>query len=239
MSALTLSEMQTSVRRNCRNLKTTHPIYTDTNNLRDPINEAAANVVLMALIDPTTKRRRDNFEAFPELRDRRWYDVTVNGRGYLGIPSNCLVPTSLKYTKSTSAYNPSSDTEYIITETDMDTFATLTKTTPGWPSLWVRSSEQLLIFPTPTTSYLTQIVVRGWRKENDLTAPTDTFVMNSMWNPAVVFEATSLTMVRLGWYDDADYWHNKAQSKVGDTISLLGAGRRQRRGRFMIAGLGR
>ena len=239
MTAITLSGYQTAVRRNCRNMKTTHKVYTDSNNLVDPINEAGNGVLLMSLIDPATKRRRDNFELHPKLRGWRWTDITIANQAWVGMPENCLVPESIKYTGLTSTYNESTDRELIITEDDPETIALLDKTTTGFPSLWARQADKLLLWPPPTTDYLTTFIVRGWRKERSLSAPTDTFTMDDLWHPAVADLATHLTMLMLGWYDDAAQYLSSCERKIGDAVSLLGASRRRRHGRFLIAGLGR
>lgn len=238
MAAITLTNMQSRVALNCDNLATTDPVYTNSTSLKDYINEAANRVILMATIDPATRRRRRNFEMFPELRDRRWAQVTVNNQGYLLIPENCLVPDSLMMTKKTAAYDQSRDTEYIIPEYDLETFRLLDKTTSntGYPAGWCRSSTEILITPTPTTTYLTQVILRGIRAEQDLANASDTFVMHPLWHPAVVDMATSLTMTALGWHDQAKIWKDNCASKIGDTVSLLGASNRLNRVHFDIAG---
>lgn len=239
MASLTLSTIQSRVRRNVGNIPTSHPIYTDSSSLKDYVNEAAKRVVLMAVIDPATKRRRSNFEAFPELRDRRWYDVTVNNQGYLTMPTDCLVPDSITYTKTTTAYDPSRHTEYVVVEKDIETFKLLDKTTAttGWPQIWCRSSLSILLWPTPTTAFLTQVILRGIREEQDLVNPTDTFTVDERWHPAIVDEACSLTCAALNWWDDAAQWHAKAEQKIGEAVSLLGSSKRKNRLRLRFAGV--
>lgn len=235
--------MQTRVRMHCGNLPTNHPVYTNSTSLADYINEAGRRVVLMAVIDPVTRRRRDNFEAFPELRDRIWYDVTVNTQPYLLMPSDCLVPDTLTCTKVTTAYAQGSDNESIIVEKDIDTFKLLQKSsTTGWPQIWCRQASQVMLWPTPSstpTNYLTQVILRGIREEQDLVNAGDTFKMDERWNPAVVDEACSLTSRALNRWDEADKWHMAAEQKIVEAVSLLGAANRKNRGRVQFAGVPR
>ncbi len=241
MAAITLTTMQSRVAVNCGNLPTNHKVYTDSTSLKDYINEAGRRVVLMAVIDPVTKRRRDNFEAFPELRDRVWYDVTVNTQPYLLMPSDCLVPDSITCTRVTTAYAQGSDNEFIVVEKDIDTFKLLQKSTPkGFPQIWCRSGTQLLFWPTPSsspTNYLTQTILRGIREEQDLVNSGDTFQMDERWHPAVVDEACSLTSRALNRWDEADKWHAAAEQKIVEAVSLLGASNRKNRGRVRFAGV--
>lgn len=228
MAALTFTQMKARVALNCDNLQTTDPVYTNSSSLGDYINEAANRVILLAAIDPTTRKRRGNFSMFPELRDRRWVDVTVNDQGYLLMPTNCLVPDTLTCTRLTTSYDQSRTVEYPLSEIDIDSFKFLDKSTStvGWPTTWCRSATELLLHPTPTTAYLTKIVLRGIRAEQDLSGASDEFTMHYLWHPAVVDMATHLTMTALGWHDQAERWFASCERKIGETVSFLGSANR-------------
>ena len=234
---MTLAQMQSRVLKNCGNLSTGHPIYVESDSFADYINEALNRVILLAVIDPTQRKRRDNFNMFPELRGRRWTDITVVGQSYLALPDNCLVPDSLTYTKKTSSYSQGVDTEFPINWKDVDHFRLLSNTSnPGWPQIVCREATQLNIWPTPTTAYVTRVVLRGVRAEDDLASASSTPMMRSIWHPAVVAEATSLAMYALGWDDSAATWHQQCEQKIGETVALLGSESRTRRVQIRYAG---
>src|SRR5688572_14607457 len=190
--------METRVLLACNNMQSSDP-WADY--IRDHINEAANAVILLAI-----SRDRRNVNLFPELRQRRWYDVTVNAQGYLDRPSSLLVLDSVSQTRTTTAYDPSRHTEYpVIEETDQARFALLDKssTTTGYPQIFHDAATQILLWPTPTTAYLTQVVVRGMRKETALTLDAETFQMNELFHPVIIDYATYLTMQRMG-LDEAE-----------------------------------
>lgn len=226
MGALTLGNMQAQVAAFCGGLLTTDPIYTVSSSLVGFINDAANRVILMASYDPGSGKPRRNFNLFPELQGHIWFDVTVAEQGYLALPDNCLVPDSLHYTKVTTDYDPSRDTEYLISEQpDVEAFALLSKaaTSTGWPSQWCRQASVLLLNSTPTTAYLTQVVVRGIRAEDDLSAVGDVFTMHPRWHSAVVTESCALVSEGLRRWSEAERWHEATRRKIDEAISLTGA----------------
>lgn len=222
--------MKTRVALNCGNMQSNDPHYTY---LGDVVNEAANAVILMAVAG-----ERKNLNSFQRLRNRRYYDTTVNAQGYLTKPDDILVVDSVTYTKSTSAYDPSRHREYsIYEETDQERFGLLDKasTRVGYPQIWCEASTQVLLWPTPTTAYLTQIVLRGIKKEAALANANDTFDMEDIWHPVVIQYATYLMMQNLGW-DDADKWLARAEKRVTQIVDLLGLSNRRDRFRWEVAG---
>ena len=230
MAAITFSAMKARVALNAGNLQTGDPHY---GYVDDVVNEAANAVILMAV----SKDKR-NINSFQRLRNRRYADVTVDAQGYMTKPDDLLVVDSVTYTKSTSTYNPSRHTEYPITEEpDQARFALLdkTSTTVGYPQIWCEASTQILLWPTPTTAYLTQVVVRGIKKEAALSNDNDTFDMEDIWHPVVVQYATYLMLQNLG-HDDADKWLARAEKRMTQIVDLLGLSNRRDRFRTQIAG---
>jgi hypothetical protein len=222
--------MKTRVALACNNLQSSDPWNTY---IGDHVNEAANAVLLLAIA-----RDRRNVNLFPELRKRRWYDVTVNAQGYLDRPSSLLVLDSVSYTKTTTTYDPSRHTEYpVIEEPDQARFGLLDKTTStvGYPQIFHDAATQILLWPTPTTAYLTQVVVRGMRKETALTLDAQTFNMNEMFHPVIIDYATYLTMQRMG-LDEAEKFLTAAEKRLTQTINLLGLSNRLDRSRITVAG---
>jgi hypothetical protein len=230
VAAITYATLKARVALNCNNLPTSDPHYTY---LGDVVNQAANDIILMAV----SKDRR-NINLFRNLRDRRYYDITVNNQGYLSRPSTLLVVDSVTCTRDTDSYDPSRSTEYPVTEEpDQATFALLDKSTSttGWPTIWTEAAEQILLWPTPVTAYLTQVVVRGIRKEAALSNDNDTFTMEDIWHPIVLMYATHLMKLELG-DPDADNWLEKAEKRVTQTVDILGLQNRRNRMRVQIAG---
>jgi hypothetical protein len=219
--------MKTRVALNCNNLQSSDPVYTY---LGEFVNEAANRIILIAA---SSDKRAVN--VFPELRDRSWSDITVASTQAYDLPTDLLVLDSVKITQLTTTYNPATQTEYPVVETDVDTFATLSKSATGFPTMWCRAGSQIKFWPTPTTAYLTRVVLRGILKETAMSGSTDTLVMDSMWHPAVIDYATGLCMDALGW-DDAEKWFSRAKEKVTEIINPVGLERRKDRMQIRIAG---
>jgi hypothetical protein len=222
--------MQTRVKLACNNMQSSDPwaTYVD-----EHINEAANAVLLLAI-----SRDRRNVNLFPELRQRRYYDVTVNAQGYLERPSSLLILDTVSYTKTTTAYDPSRHTEYpVIEEPDQARFGLLdkTSTTVGYPQIFHDAATQILLWPTPTTAFLTQVVVRGMRKETALTTDGQTFQMNELFHPVIIDYATYLTMQRMG-LDEAEKFLTAAEKRLTQTINLLALSNRRERSRIEVAG---
>jgi hypothetical protein len=209
-------------------MQSSDPWYT---HIGSHISEAANAVILLAI----AKDRR-NVNLFPELRNIRWTDITVNNQGYLTKPSNLLVLDSVTCTRSSSAYDASTQTEYPVVEVnDQAAFGLLSKTATGYPTMFNDAASSLLLWPTPTTAYLTRVVVRGIKKETALTADADTFDMNEIFHPVVMDYATYLTAERAGW-DTAEKFREAAERRLTQTIDLLGLSKRRNSNRIEIAG---
>lgn len=230
-AAITFLTMRTRVALNAGNLQSNDPhyAYVDEN-----VNDAANQIVLMAI-----SKDKANVNCFPELQRRRWHDVTVNNQGYLNKPTNLLVLDSVSMTKTTTSYDPSRHTEYpIIEEPDQSVFGTFSKasTTVGYPTRWCEASESILLWPTPTTAYLTRVVVRGIREEATLSADGDTLVMNPRWHPVVIEYATHLTWKQMGEHEEADKWLLATEKRMTQVIDLYGLAKRKNRLQINIAG---
>jgi hypothetical protein len=229
VAAITFGVMQTRVALNCNNLQSSDPHY---GYVDDAINEAANAVVLMAIGGD-----RRNMNLFRNLRNRRYYDITVNGQAYLSRPSNLLILDSVSITRSTTAYAAATQTEYPVTEmTDQQNFGLLNKSATDYPTIFHDASESILLWPTPTTAYLTYVVVRGIRKEAALTNSGDTFAMEDIWHPIVIDVATSIMLKNMGQFDASEKWMAAAEKRVTQTVNLVGLSNRLNRVRIGIAG---
>lgn len=233
MAAITNANMKLRVMRNLSNAQSSHPVIS--NDLQAFINEAANRVVLMAA---AKDRRAANI--FPELRNFGTSGITVNAQDTLAIPATILVLESVNITKSTSAYASGTQTEYPVYEMpDAQMFGQLNKTTTGYPTQWIRSGANILLWPTPTTAYLTRVVFRGIRRESDLSQDADVLTMDYIWHPAVIDYASYLGANELGWDDDAQKWLNACEKKVTECLNLVGLERQKNNTSIEIGGMPR
>lgn len=230
-TAIQFSVMKTRVALNCGNMQTNDPHYSYVD---ENVNDSANAIVLMAI----SKDKR-NVNCFPELQNRRWHDVTVNNQGYLDKPSTLLVLDSVSMTKTTTSYDPSRHTEYpVIEEPDQSVFGQFDKasTTTGYPTRWCEASNSILLWPTPTTAFLTRVVLRGIREESTLSSDSDTLTMNARWHPVVIEYATHLTWKQMGEHEEAEKWLVSTEKRMTQVIDLYGLSKRKNRTQIMIAG---
>jgi hypothetical protein len=193
-TGLSATVMTADVIRNCNNLPPQHPHYSS---VLKYINEAKDEFMTLMV-----SSHRGLLSLMPRLQNWRWYDVTVDGQGYLVLPSTMLTFESASYSKLTTAYVPGTTTEYpMFPEADPVLFGQFTKTTTGWPVRYRRNGSRIDLWPTPDsspTNYLTQVVIRGTRKEDDIST-TGTYKMDAKLHAFVVELATAITMEKMGW----------------------------------------
>jgi uncharacterized protein (DUF2267 family) len=225
-TGITFAVMTADVIRNCDNLASQHPHYGQVGRY---INEAKDEFQRMVL---GRKQARD---LAPVLFNWRWSQTTVNTQNYLALPDSLLVLESVTYTKLTTTYDPSATTEYPSVEvTDANTFGYFSKTQTGWPTLWRRAAGRVELWPTPTTTYLTKVVLRGFRAEDDLTG-TATLKMDARLHPLITDLATAITMEKMGWEQAADK-RAKAEARIARTLNIRGEERARDVTRTTIAG---
>jgi hypothetical protein len=193
-TGLTAAVMTADVIRNCNNLPSQHTHYSS---ILKYINEAKDEFMTWMI---TT--HRGLLSMMPRLQNWRWYDVTVDGQGYLVLPSTMLTFESAAHTKSTAAYVPGTTTEYpMFPEPDPILFGQFSKTSTGWPVMYRRNGSRVDLWPTPDsspTNYLTQVVIRGTRKEDDISG-SQTYKMDAKLHSFVVELATAIAMEKMGW----------------------------------------
>lgn len=238
MAAIQFSAMKTRVRKNLNNLPADHVIWVEYGLGGDFVNEGANRLILHSV---SMDRRAAN--CFPELQNRRWSDTTVANQNYLALPDNLLVLESATYTKLTTTYDPSAQTEYPMVEMpNPELFAFLVKTAKGWPQLWRRAGKRFEYWPTTSSSptdYRTKVVLRGLRKEDALTSDSQTFEMSDLWHPTIVKCATAIAADQLGRTEVAKEWWGQVDRDVTATLNLLGLERINDNVRVEIAGMPR
>ena len=197
-SGIGFDVMTTRVRLNLRNLPTQHPHYSSIPNY---INEAVQEFQTL-LLGPRLKKKA--VDLIPRLKDWRWYDTTVNNQVYLALPDTLLWLDSVTVTRSTTTFSAATQKEYPVTEEpDSEKFGQLSKTATGYPTKWHRAGSRIELNPTPTTAFLTQLVLHGARAEDTL-ATTDKLKMPLRLQYFVLELATAISMEKMGWIDAAE-----------------------------------
>lgn len=181
------------VTRNCNNLPYQHPHFPM---LGQYVNEAKDEILTMAL----SIGGRRVLDWLVRLQHWRWYDITVNAQAYLPLPERMLWLDGIHYTKSTSAFVLGATTEYeSVPIDDSDTWGLLNKSLTGWPTRWRRAGSRVEFHPTPTTAFLTYVVATGTRRDIDLSAASDTLLMDPQLQAMTAELATAITMEKMGW----------------------------------------
>lgn len=195
-AGIALSVLKTRVILGVGNLPSQNPHYGYINDATY-INEAKDTIQSLVFDDP--RLRKTALSLMPRLVNWRWYDVTVNGQIYLTLPANLLWLDHVTYTKSTSAFAPATQTEYpMVEEIDPAIFGQKSKTAVGWPTVFCRAGSRIEIWPTPSTAYLTNVVLHGVRAEDDLSQATDKLKMPQRLQKYVIKMAVAITRENAG-----------------------------------------
>jgi hypothetical protein len=232
-TGLTATVMTADVIRNCNNLPPQHPHYSS---ILKYINEAKDEFMTLMVTS-----HRGLLSLMPRLQNWRWYDVTVDGQGYLVLPRMMLTLESVSYTKLTTAYVPGSTTEYPTTlVSDPALFGQFPKPVTGWPVQYRRNGSRIDLWPTPDASpvnYLTQVVLRGTRREDDI-ATIATYKMDEKLHPMVVELATAIAMEKMGW-DEAPARRASIEKRLSRYMNVSAAENQRASMPTAIAGLPR
>lgn len=182
------------------NMPTNHPHYSL---VPTYINEAKDELQTMVINNGRVRKKA--FSLMPRLNNWRWYDTTVNNQYYLALPANLLWLDHVSCTRLTTAFAPASQVEYpLVEESDVVMFGQKSKTATGWPTVWCRSGSRIQLWPTPTTAFLTQIILYGARAEDDLSQSGDTLKMPLRLQKYVVDLAVAVTMEHANMIGAAD-----------------------------------
>lgn len=199
-SPIAFSLLKTRVYLGLKNMPAQHPHYSS---VPTYINEAVTDLQTMVLNDG--RIRKKVFSLMPRLKMWRWYDTTVNAQQYLALPANLLWIDAVAATRLTAAYAPASQREYELTEEpDPIAFGRRSKTATGFPTSWCRVGSEIMFWPTPTTAYLSQIVLYGARAEDTLSAAGDTLKMPLRLQRFVIDLAVAITMEHASMLGAAD-----------------------------------
>src|SRR3990167_991370 len=228
-SGIGFDVMTTRVRLNLRNLPSQHPHYSSIGNY---INEAVQEFQTL-LLGP--RFRKKAIDLIPRLKDWRWSDTTVNNQAYMTLPDTLLWMNSVTVTRSSTAFSAATQTEYPVTEEpDGDLFGQNTKTATGYPKKWHRAGSRIELWPTPTTAYLTQLVLHGARAEDTL-ATTDKLKMPLRLQYFVLELATAISMEKMGWVD-ASGRRGSIEDRLAKSLDVTSRETARNRVQVQIAG---
>lgn len=213
------------------NMPTQHPHYTY---VPTYINEAKDDIQALIFDDPGL--RKHAFDLMPRLKNWRWYDTTVNNQIYLSLPANLLWLDHVTVTRLTTAFAPASQLEYpLVEENDPAIFGQRSKTATGWPTTFVRAGSRIELNPTPTTAYLTQVILHGARAEDDLSDAADKLKMPARLHKYVIGLAKAITMEHAGM-DGAQDERARVEGRIKRSLGITGQERRRNKIVLRIAG---
>ena len=217
MAAITFANFKTRLALRLGNLQSGNPFYAY---LDEWVNQATNEVILRSV----QQTKRASFNLFPELRTP-WTDITVVNTESLQVPNNLLVLHDVFSFDSSDVPDLDDDTRTELAECDsIRTFESLPRGTTyiDWPRIWVRDGNYVKVWPTPRATKLTYLLLRGIKKETDMSANADEPQMNALWHPAVLDYATYLGASERGWHDDAAKWLAACDKKITQTVDVLG-----------------
>lgn len=223
------SALQAQVILNCSNLPPQHPHYQFVGQY---VNEAKDEIMRLA----ATARGKKLLDYMPRMRNWRWVDVTVSGQDYLPLPGNMLALESVTITKSTAAFVLGATTEYpVFIEDDPVLFGLYPKTQTGWPVKFRRAASRVEFWPTPSSAFLTRVILRGTRAEDDLVNASDEPLMDQFLQNLLVKLATVITKEHAEW-EDAAARRAEFNTLIGQYISIEEEERARSTARTRIAG---
>lgn len=230
-AGIAYSVLKTRVYVGLGNMPTQHPHYAY---VPTYINEAKDDIQSLIFDDPGL--RKNALALMPRMKNWRWYDTTVNGQIYLSLPANLLWLDHVSITRLTTAYAPATQTDYPLTEeNDPAIFGQRSKASTGWPTTFVRAGSRIELWPTPTTAFLTQVVLHGVRAEDDLANPSDTLKMPARLQKYVVDMAKAITMEHAGMNGAADE-RARVEGRIRNVLGTSGQERRRNKIVIRVAG---
>ena len=213
MAAYTFTIIKEKIGVRLGNLPSSDPFYGQLGNWA---NKATNGTIMRVL----SKNRRF-YNLFPELEDK-WQDTTVVNTPHLSRPTDALIITDIFQFKKTSA-NANTDNRYLLSRVEKRQWELLDKESKdSWPLSWVRYGNRLQIYPTPTASYVTDVLIHAIASENEMTGVSDTPVVHEMWHDAIVDFGVWLGATELGWKETAEEAIAACDQKIAMTVDISG-----------------
>jgi hypothetical protein len=221
MASLTLTEFTAEVVLACRNLSTADPYYP----LITKYLTRARNKIIRQAIGP-----RLNVDLFPELHNSWTIGPTYpNSTGIVGNviskPADCIAVTEVQSAQSATLPDWSVTREIKLTYQEPAMFGILTKgsvVTPNYANIYTRKGKSIVIFPTPSASYVDYLRVYGIKSESPLVNPGDTFFADEQWDDATVLKCAAMIQKRRGWDAAAASLLEDVEAELAQTANVSG-----------------
>jgi hypothetical protein len=157
---------------------------------------------------------------FPELETSS-SATTVDGTGYVAVPSDCLVVREIFDGTNEVRLDWISWPDYIGKTDRADTSAEST------PSYWSRSGSSLYLYPTPDAAY--SLTIHYKKRVTDLSGASDVTVIGKEWDDVILEMATFFARNRLNEPERAEYAKKNAVEMISGLVTIYGAEERARR----------
>lgn len=221
MASLTLTQFIAEVTLACRNLSTADPYYAQITNYL----VRARNKIIRQAIGP-----RLNVDLFPELHNSWTIGPTYpNSSGIVGNviskPADCIAVTGVQRAQSATVPDWSVTREIKLTYQEPTMFGVLSKgsvVTPGYANIYTRKGKSIVIFPTPSASYIDYLRVYGIKSESPLVNPGDVFFADEQWDDATVLKCAAMIQSRRGWDSAADALESAVEKELAQTANVSG-----------------
>lgn len=219
MAKLTSAQFTTAVALACRNMPSSDPFYSS---ITAAVTQARNKIIRWA-IGPKV-----NIDLFPELQNSWTVGPLTSGSNIAPKPSDAIVIYELLSAQQDSVANPpgpdwSVSRGFPMFYKDKLVFDLLPKTsaTTGWPKIWTRKGNSILVWPTPSTSYLDTLHMFGIASDS-LTQTGNTFYSDEYWDDATIRLAASILHERRGWYQSAQSLREGVLRDLGMEADLQG-----------------
>lgn len=219
MASLTLTQFTAEVVLACRNLSTADPYYTQITNYLT----RARNKIIRQAIGP-----RINVDLFPEL-DNSWTigPTYPNSAGIVGNviakPSDCIAVTGLQRAQSATLPDWSATRETKVVYQEPTMFGVLSKNAAtGYATIYTRKGKSVVIYPTPTASFIDYLRLYGIKSESPLVNPGDTFFSDEQWDDATVLKCAAMIQKRRGWDAAAASLEDAVDKELAQTANVSG-----------------
>lgn len=203
----TYLEMKTEVALIAGNLQTSHPLYTY---IGTYVNRAANKLIRMAP------------QMFPEMVKSFPIGPTVAGTNSIAYPSGVIAIKEVYSARQGTSPNWNITRSYPVTYLNPGTFDLIAKdaTVVGYPTIYTRLVNSLMLWPTPSASYIDYLHLFGVGEEAALSVDGSTFAALSVdWHDTVIKLAASILLERMTQFDDARELLASVKLEVRDALN--------------------
>lgn len=219
MASLTLTQFTAEVVLACRNLSTVDPYYSQITNYLT----RARNKIIRQAIGP-----RINVDLFPELHNSWTIGPTYpNSTGIVGNviskPADCIAVTAVQRAQSATLPDWSVTRETKLTYQEPAMFGILSKNAAtGYATIYTRKGKSIVVFPSPSASFVDYLRVYGIKSESPLVNAGDMFFSDEQWDDATVLKCAAMIQDKRGWSAAAATLEERVDKELAQTANVSG-----------------